>query len=458
MAIDTATRLLDAATATLGPFVPRVLAALAILAAAWIGARLLRAAALRAGTRLRIDERLHSPGLIATLAGVAGALVWLLALPALLGALELEGLLAPVNTMLSRLMGFVPNLFGAVVVLGVGLLLANIVRQIVSGLLRAAGSEKVADRLGLGPALGKDGLAGVAGTAAYALLLLPTLVAALQPLGLEAVTQPLSRLLETVISLIPRLLSAVIVVGVAALIGRALASLVTALLAGIGLDTLPQRLGAAPLRLAGRTLPELGGTAVMVAVITVALTQASEILGLPVLTAMLASTGAALVRLGVAGVIVVAGLILASMAARAITASTARNAALLAWAARAAILFFTAALALHQAGLPAQIVTVAFGAVVGGIALGLAVAIGIGGHPAAGRVLDRVAASFDAPGAQARGPQAPDAPAPAAAPGPATAPGTASSTASPPATAPAAADASVVTSALQRQPPPAHEP
>jgi len=54
-------------------------------------------------------------------------------------------------------------------------------------------------------------------------------------------------------------------------------------------------------------------------------------------------------------------------------------------------------LALHQAGLPGEIVTIAFAAVVGGIAIGLAVAIGVGGRHVAGRVLDKVAASFEAP-------------------------------------------------------------
>lgn len=396
--METLTRMLDAALPVLGPFVPRVLGALALLLAAWVGSRLVRAAALKAGERARVDDRLHSPGLMTTLAGVASALVWLLALPALLGTLELQGLLTPVNAMLSRLMGFVPNVFGALVVLGIGLLLANIARQIVTGLLRAAGSEKAADKMGLGSALGPDGLAGIAGNAVYALLLLPTLVAALQPLGLDAVTQPLSKLLETVISLIPKLLSAGILVGVAALIGRALATMVSALLTGMGLDKLPQRLGAAPLRVAGRSLSELAGSAVMVAVVTVAITQASEILGLPILTQMLSSTGAAMVRLGVALVIVVVGLMLASMAAQAILARAPRNAPLLAWAARGAILFFAAALALHQAGLPAEIVTIAFASVVGGVAIGLAVAIGVGGRHVAARVLDRVAASFEEPG------------------------------------------------------------
>jgi hypothetical protein len=296
--------------------------------------------------------------------------------------------------MVSRLMAFVPNVLGALVVLGIGLLVAGILRQVVSGLLRAAGSERAAEQLGLASALGPEGLAGIAGTVVYVLVLLPTLVAALQPLGLEAVTQPLSHLLDTVIALIPRLVSAAIVVGVGALIGRALANLLAALLGGLGLDTLPERLGAAPLRVAGRGLSEMAGSAVMVAILMVAVTQATEILGLPVLSELVSTAGGALARVAVAVLIGVAGLFLASAAARALLASALPNARLLAATARAAILFFTAALALRQAGLPAEIVTLAFGAVVGGIAIGLAVAIGVGGRHVAARVLERVEASF----------------------------------------------------------------
>jgi hypothetical protein len=383
--------------AMLGPFAPRLLAALAILAAAWLGARLASVAVRRVAERSGLEDKLHSKGLAATLASLASAGVWLLALPALLGTLELQGLLAPVNAMLSRLLGFVPNLFGSAVVLGVGLLMARIARQIVVGLLQAAGSEKAAQRIGMGSALGPDGLAGIAGNALYVLILLPTLVAALQPLGLDALTQPLSRLLDTVTSTIPRLVSAAILVGVALLIGRALATVVAALLAGMGLDTLPERLGAAPLRLAGRTLSELAGAGVMVLVVTVALAQASEILGLPVLTQIVSTVGAAAGQVAVATVLLGAGVFLASAAARAIQASSLRNAVLLGWLARGGILFFAAALALRQAGLPPEIVTLAFGAVVGALALGLGVAIGVGGRHAAGRVMERFVASFEAP-------------------------------------------------------------
>jgi hypothetical protein len=405
--MDTVSRFLEAFGAAagsflgplLGPYAPRVAGALALLAAAWLGARLARAAALRLAARVRLDERLSSPGLSLTLAGVAAALVWLLALPALLGTLELQGLLTPVNAMLSRLLAYLPNLIGAAVVLGIGVLVARIAKQVVSGLARAAGSEKLAGKLGLAASLGPEGLAGIAGQVVFVLLLLPTTLAALQPLGLDALTQPLSRMFETMLNLVPRLLSAALLVGIALLLGRSLANLAAAALAAARLDTLPERLGAGPVRVAGRSPSELAGSAVMLAVVMVAIAQATEILGLPVLTEIVSVTGAALARLAVAAVILVAGVLLASLAARTVEAGTLPNARGLGITARVAILFFTGALALRQAGLPAEIVAIAFGAVVGAVAVAVAVAFGVGGRDVAARVLDRVAASFDQPAA-----------------------------------------------------------
>lgn len=386
--------------AALGPWAMRIGGALAITLAAWIAARLVRGAMLRLTGKAALDDKLHSPGIGATLAGVAGALVWLFALPAILGALQMEALLTPVNAMMSRLMGFVPNLFGSAVVLGVGVLLARIVKQIVAGLLQAAGSEKLAAKLGLTQALGENTLAGLAGSAVFALILLPTLVAALQPLQLDAVTMPVSKLLETVIALIPKLIAASLIVVIAAVIGRTLANLVATLLAGMGFDKLPSKLGlvaddAPPT--GSRSASELAGSIVMGAVLLVALVQASEVLGLPVLTAAIAGLGGALAGV-LSGVLVLGvGLWLATGAARAIQASRLVNARAVALGVRGAILFFAAALALRQAGLPADIVAIAFGAVVGSLAIGVAVALGIGGRGVAERLLNAAVTRFEPP-------------------------------------------------------------
>jgi hypothetical protein len=336
--------------------------------------------------------------------------VWLLALPALLGALGIEALLAPVNAMLGRLLGFLPNLLGAVIIFGIGFMVARIVRDIVTGLLTAAGSEKLAERLGLSSALGDKTLAGLLASIVFALILLPTVAAALQPLGVDAVTQPVSKLLDSVMQLIPRLLSAAIILVVAAVIGRTLAGLLQTALAAAGFDKLPALLGAASgPRVGNRTAAEWAGLLLMVAVFYVGALQATEIIGLPVLTSVVASLGGALARIGVALVVFGVGLWLARVAADAVAASRVGNAATLSMLVRIAVLFFSAALALVQAGLPSEIVTILFASVVGAVTVGFAIAVGIGGRGVAQRLLESAEQSF---AVRPESPPVPDAPSP----------------------------------------------
>ena len=385
----------QAVASGLGPYAPRFIGALVLGIATWIVARVLRALVRRFGVARSLDERIKSPGITGHLSDTAYWLVWLLALPALLGALQMEGLLTPVQAMVTRLLGFLPNLLGAAVVFGVGFLAARIVRQVITGVLTVAGSERLAARLGLSNAVGKDGLAGLVSLMVFVLLLLPVVAATLQPLGLDSVTNPVSRLLDTVTSLIPRLVAAAIIVAIAALVGRAVASIVTAMLTGLGFDNLPARLGLeGPLRLGGRGPCELAGALVMFAVLWVAITQACQVLGFAILTDTVATLGEALARVAAALGLALAGLWLATLAGNAIAAGPLANARSVAVVAKVAILFFTAALALRQAGLPSEIVTIAFASVVGALALGVAIAIGVGGRHVAARLLEGAVASF----------------------------------------------------------------
>jgi hypothetical protein len=132
----------------------------------------------------------------------------------------------------------------------------------------------------------------------------------------------------------------------------------------------------------------------MVAVLYVGALQATEIIGLPMLTSVVASLGGVLARIGVALVVFCVGLWLARVAADAVAASSVANAATLSMLARVAVLFFAAALALVQAGLPSEIVTILFASVVGAVTIGFAIAVGIGGRGVAQRLLESAEQSF----------------------------------------------------------------
>lgn len=373
----------------LGPFAPRLLGAAVMALVAWLVSRVVRAAIGRLCRSRQLDERLQSPGFSAMLGNVGVGVVWLFALPGLLETLELKGLLDPVNVMMSRIMGFLPNLVGTIVVFSIGFLVARIVRQVVTGMLRAAGSERLAERIGLSTSLGEGGLAGLVGSVVFAFILLPVLAAALEPLGLDAVTKPVSNLLDTVVALIPKVTASAVIVAVAALIGRAVAGIVTGVLGGMGFNKLSHHLGLGETRRAGaRTPSEIAGSVVMFSIVLVALMQASEVLGFAILTRLVVSLGSVLASVAVAGVVMMGGLWLSNWVAGLIRDGSALNAPALANLARGAILFFTAALALRQAGLPGDIVAIAFGSVVGALAVGTAVALGVGGRHVVGRLLE----------------------------------------------------------------------
>ena len=134
----------QAVASGLGPYAPRFIGALVLGVATWVVARVLRALVRRFGAARKLDKRFKSPGITGHLSDTAYWLVCLLALPALLGALQMEGLLTPVQAMVTRLLGFLPILLGAAVVFGVGFLAARIVRQVITGVLTIAGSERLA--------------------------------------------------------------------------------------------------------------------------------------------------------------------------------------------------------------------------------------------------------------------------------------------------------------------------
>jgi hypothetical protein len=159
-----------------------------------------------------------------------------------------------------------------------------------------------------------------------------------------------------------------------------------------------------------RTAAEWAGTLLMVAVLYVAALQATEIIGLPVLTNVVASLGGVLARIGVALVVFGVGLWLARTAANAVAASRTPNAATLSLLARMAVLFFAAALALVQAGLPSAIITILFASVVGAVTVGFAIAVGIGGRGVAQRLLESAERSFAARPATPEAPAMPAAP------------------------------------------------
>ena len=125
-----------------------------------------------------------------TIGEIVFFLVLLLFLPMILNALALGGLLEPLQLMIAKILGFLPNLLAATIILVIGWFIARILQKIVTNLLIVMGSEKLSERVGLTKIMGSQGLAGLIGLVVYILILIPVLIAALQALAIDAITCP----------------------------------------------------------------------------------------------------------------------------------------------------------------------------------------------------------------------------------------------------------------------------
>ncbi|MBS3996119.1 MAG: hypothetical protein KGZ67_02090, partial [Hydrogenophaga sp.] len=131
-------------------YAPRVLGALLIALLGWLVASLVRALTQKLLDATTLDERLSAhAGMSPISEGLAGAVFWLVILlfvPGILGALQMNGLLEPLRGMVAQMLGVLPNAVGAVVIAGVGWILATVLRKLGTQLSRAAGVDRLGAR------------------------------------------------------------------------------------------------------------------------------------------------------------------------------------------------------------------------------------------------------------------------------------------------------------------------
>jgi hypothetical protein len=315
--------------------------------------------------------------------------VFLLFIPGVLEALGISAVATPIQSIFDQAVGFIPNVLGAALVLIIGWFVARILRQILTNLLAALGVDRIGERVGLS---GERSVSKLVGTFVYTLILLYTIVSALENLQIEAVSGPATRMLDTITNAIPNILGAALVLIISYFIGRLIANLITDLLAGIGFDGVPARIG---LNLTGtRTPSQIVGYLILIAIMLFAAVSAAELLGSTFLADILTTFVGFLGQLVLALIILGIGIYLANLARSVVLSAGGENAAFMASVARVAILVLAGAMALRQLGIADDIVNLAFGILLGALAIAAALAFGLGSRDVAGREVERFVSSL----------------------------------------------------------------
>ena len=376
----------------------KAIAAIAILVVTWIIAKVVAWAIAKLTGKVSVLQKSGADGasIGSSLGSLASLLVWLFGLMAVLQLLGLTQVLAPIQSLLGSVFGFLPRLVGAVLVFVIGAFVAKIVRQLVETALGALpfdkwlgkGADKVNETVpGATEAPAGNGvqISRLIALVLYSMIMIVVAIAALQVLGISSISDPAQQMLTTILDAIPHIIAAALLLGIGVIIARFAGDLLGQLLDGLGTDRALREMQVLP---EGKTATPVITRVVQVAIVLFFGVMAAQLLQFPQITAFISEVLSLGGRVVFGAAIIAAGYFIATLLAK-LTSGTASQVI------KYATVVLFAAIGLKFMGLADSIINLGFGALVVGAAAAAALAFGLGGREAAARQL----ASLQARGA-----------------------------------------------------------
>ena len=305
--------------------------------------------------------------------------------------MDIDVIVDPFKDFVTIIMEYLPNIIGALVLLLVVWIVAKVIRSIVRrGLTAAKVDQRLGKQIGEEEAR-KLPIANGAGTIVFWFIWLLSIPAILGVLEVEGLIGPVEDMVAKVLSALPNIFAAILVLIFAWYIGRLLAKIVTNLLTRARFNEVPSKLGIMKQPAEGGWTPSsVVGWIVLFLVMLFAILMAADLLDFAFVNELVADFTVFVGHVILAVVILGIGLFVANMAAKAIRAMGRTQSGVLAFGAQAVILLLTIAIALRTLGIANEIVELGFGIVVGAVAVAVAIAFGLGGREFAKGVLDRL--------------------------------------------------------------------
>jgi hypothetical protein len=337
--------------------------------------------------RTQLDEKLSQDVGVSTLSqNISEIVYWLillLFLPIVLSILGLTGLLFPIQNMVNEAVLYLPNIFIAGVIVFAGYILAKIVRGIIEGLLRSLDVQKQVEKVGL---FKNSDLAKVLGSFVFAIVIITALIIAFEALGIDAISQPATAMLYEIMNAIPHIIAAALILILAYVVSRFVASLVVEVLSGTGVDDIPNKVGLQ--RFLGNTKAScVVGYFIVFFTMLFAVSEAANRLGFEQISGLIAMFIQFGANILLGAVILGVGFWLANLVAQVIERGEYNSSRWVANIVRVLIIGLVLAMGLRAMGIADSIVNLAFGLTLGAVAIAFALAFGLGGRQPAERVL-----------------------------------------------------------------------
>ncbi len=330
-----------------------------------------------------------------TTGAVAFWLVMVVGLAGAFDALHIEPLSGPLRNALDQIVGHLPSIGVAVLLVIGGWILGRIVRAIVSNLLKSVGFDKLVEKIKLDSIFGEAGASHVLGIVAMVFVVLQAVIAALDRIGLATLSEPLTDMMARFWELLPTLTVSVLVVAAGVLVGRLLRGVVATTLRNLGFDKLMARMGFEKIADREDRLgepSELAGFIVHMGVILVAIAQALSNLELDTWATYVDTfLTFAVTKVVVALLIVGVGFLIGNYVRDFIhTRQEEPGQHAPKWMgefARYAILVFAFTMGVQQLGVAENFVLLSFALLFGSLCLAAALAFGLGSREVAGEIV-----------------------------------------------------------------------
>jgi len=375
-------------------FIPNLIGAIALGVIGWVIATVARTTINAALSKTTMDERLSTQAgvkpMSSTIADMVYWFILLVVLTMVLGQLELDGLFAPLTNMVDKIFSFIPNILIAGVVFVVGYIIAKVVRGIVTNLVSTFNVQELATKAGLSE---QNSLPNIAGSLAFLVVIIPTIIAALNALKIDVIARPATNMLNKIMEALPNIFMAVAILFVTFYVVRMVANIVKGLLENTQINQMPAKVGLQE-TMGDKRISDLVAYAIIFFAMLFAAIAAADLLGFEPISAIITMFIAFGANIILGAIILFIGFWLANIIAGVVERSE-QGSQFLANIVRVLIMGLVLAMGLKAMGIADSIVNLAFGLTLGAVAVAFALSFGLGGQEAAARFLRKMQDRMD---------------------------------------------------------------
>lgn len=389
--------------------IPNIVKALLFLLLAWGAASLARSLVTKGLTKMKFGEKLrkkdeettdeHRGNRIKSIGQIIYLLVFVLFIPSILDALNMESISIPISNMMQNLLAFIPNIIGAAIILFIGFFIARIIRDITFSFLKTLKLDKWFDKFALKTEENEitetqATLSKVLSNILYGIILIPVITMALETLKIDTLTTPIVSMLNNILTMIPNVFVAIALIFIGHYISKYVGKILVSLLNRVGIQKIFSWADKnAETKIPRLDLAKIIGNIVRALIMLFITVEALNVLKLEVLN----NIGTAIIQyipflvsgLLIIGLGVLAGYFIESIIAKHV------NSPLSGKLAKYIIIVFAIFMTLEQLRFASSIVNIAFLLVLGALSVAFALAFGIGGRDFAKKQLDKLDQSID---------------------------------------------------------------